>query len=323
MRQMLEAGVHFGHQARYWNPKMAPYIFGIRSKIHIINLEKTLPLFNDAINFLGRLAARKGTVLMVGTKRAAQDIIKQEAQRCEMPFVNKRWLGGMLTNYRTIKQSVKRLKELEEMAQDNSLERFSKKETLSLTRELEKLEASLGGIKNMNGLPDALFIIDVGYEKNAVAEARKLGIPVIGVVDTNNDPEGVDYIIPGNDDAIRALQIYVSTAADAIVEGRIAANVRASDSSDEFIELDDTGTAETKKKAAAAESSTAQKVKVKRKAKAGGDKSETHVAAPGQVQEAAAVAAPDDDNAAENFPAVDDSDDDQSARLAGGAQGGD
>lgn len=236
MRQMLEAGVHFGHQTRYWHPRMAPYIFGDRNKIHIINLEKTLPLFNDAMNFIGSLAARNGSVLFVGTKRAAQSVIKEEAARCEMPYVDQRWLGGMLTNFKTIKQSVKRLKELEAMSQDGTLTRFNKKEALGLTRELEKLERSLGGIKNMRGIPDAVFVIDVGHEKNAVSEASKLNIPVIGVVDTNNDPLEIEYPIPGNDDSIRAIQLYVRAAADAVLEGRAT---RAAGGADEFIEMDD------------------------------------------------------------------------------------
>ncbi|HHB12837.1 MAG TPA: 30S ribosomal protein S2 [Chromatiales bacterium] len=224
MRQMLEAGVHFGHQTRYWNPKMAPYIFGQRNKIHIINLEKTLPLYNEAMNFIGKLASNGGKVLFVGTKRAASNVIKEEAERCGMPYVNHRWLGGMLTNYKTIKLSINKLKELEAMAADGSLEqKFSKKEALGLKRQLEKLERSVGGIKDMKGLPDALFVIDTGHEDIAVAEARKLGIPVVGVVDTNNDPDLVDYIIPGNDDAIRAIQLYVQGASAAILEGRAVA----------------------------------------------------------------------------------------------------
>lgn len=236
MRQMLEAGVHFGHQTRYWHPRMAPYIFGDRNKIHIINLEKTLPLYNDAMNFIGGVAARNGTVLFVGTKRAAQDIIKEEAARCEMPYVDQRWLGGMLTNFKTIKQSVKRLKELEAMSQDGTMARFNKREALDLTRELEKLERSLGGIKNMRGIPDAVFVIDVGHEKNAVSEARKLGLPVIGIVDTNNDPQEIEYPIPGNDDSIRAIQLYVHGVADAVLEGRATRTVGGVD---EFIEIDD------------------------------------------------------------------------------------
>jgi small subunit ribosomal protein S2 len=220
MRQMLEAGVHFGHQTRYWNPKMAAYIFGQRNKIHIVNLEKTLPLYQDAMNFVGTLAANGGRVLFVGTKRAAREAIAEEAARCNMPYVNHRWLGGMLTNFKTIRQSIKRLKELEAMFDDGSIERFHKKEALELSRERDKLERSLGGIKDMEGLPDALFVIDVGHEKIAVTEANKLGIPVVGVVDTNNDPGHIDYVIPGNDDAIRAVRLYIAGAADAVLDGR-------------------------------------------------------------------------------------------------------
>ncbi len=224
MRQMLEAGVHFGHQTRYWNPKMGSYIFGQRNKIHIINLEQTLPMFNDEMNFLGTLSANGGKILFVGTKRAAHDTVREEAERCGMPFVNHRWLGGMLTNFKTIKQSIKRLKELEEMFADGSVEqRFNKKEALGLERELTKLERSLGGIKDMRGLPDAVFVIDTGHEKIAVSEAKKLGIPVVGVVDTNNDPDAIDYIIPGNDDAIRAIQLYVQGVSAAVLEGRASA----------------------------------------------------------------------------------------------------
>ena len=240
MRQMLEAGVHFGHQTRYWNPQMGSYIFGHRNKIHIVNLEKTLPLFKDAMNFIGSLSANGGKVLFVGTKRAARDAVREEAARCGMPYVNHRWLGGMLTNFKTIKQSIKRLKDLDAMFEDGSVEqRFNKKEALGLKRELEKLERSLGGIKNMGGLPDALFVIDVGHEDIAVAEARKLGIPVVGVVDTNNDPNGIDYVIPGNDDAIRAIQLYVQGASAAILEGRASAAHVAAGGGDaeEFVEV--------------------------------------------------------------------------------------
>ncbi|HKK13128.1 MAG TPA: 30S ribosomal protein S2 [Gammaproteobacteria bacterium] len=239
MRQMLEAGVHFGHQTRFWNPKMAPYIFGERSKIHIVNLEKTLPLYNEALNYAGRLASRKGRLLFVGTKRAARDIVGQEATRCGMPFVNHRWLGGMLTNFKTVRQSIKRLKDLEQMSTDGSFEKVGKKEALMLRREMDKLERSLGGIKNMEALPDALFVVDVGHEKIAIKEAQKLGIPVVGVVDTNNSPDGVDYVIPGNDDAIRAIQLYVRGVAAAVLEGRASA-AGAGGSPDEFVELDDT-----------------------------------------------------------------------------------
>jgi small subunit ribosomal protein S2 len=238
---MLEAGVHFGHQTRYWDPKMAPFIFGARGKIHIINLEKTVPLLNDALNFASGLAAKRGTIIFVGTKRAASKAVEEEARRCGMPFVSHRWLGGMLTNFRTIKQSIKRLKTLESMHEDGGLEHLVKKEVLQLTREQEKLEKSLGGIKDMKGLPDALFAIDVGHEDIAIKEARKLGIPVIAVVDTNCSPDGVDYVIPGNDDAIRSIRLYAQLMADAILEGRASApKMEVSD--DEFVELDAQGT---------------------------------------------------------------------------------
>ena len=220
MRQMLEAGCHFGHQSRYWNPKMAPYIFGERNKIHIINLEKSLPLYQDALNYVRKLAANKGTVLFVATKRQAREIVQEEAERCGMPFVNHRWLGGMLTNFKTVRQSVKRLRELDQMTQDGSLDKLSKKEALTYQRELEKLMRSMGGIKDMNGLPDAIVIIDVGYQKGAVTEANKLGIPLVGVVDTNHSPDGVTYIIPGNDDSSRAIRLYMRGLADAVLEGK-------------------------------------------------------------------------------------------------------
>jgi small subunit ribosomal protein S2 len=220
MRQMLEAGVHFGHQTRFWNPKMAPYIFGHRNKIHIVNLEKTVVMYNDAANFVRKLAAKKGSILFVATKRQAREIIKEEATRANCPYVDYRWLGGMLTNYKTVQQSIKRLKDLEAMMQDGSLEKLSKKEGLMMQRELEKLERSLGGIKDMQGLPSALFVIDVGYQKGAIVEAQKLGIPVVGIVDTNHSPLGVDYIIPGNDDSSQAIRLYARGMADAVLEGR-------------------------------------------------------------------------------------------------------
>ena len=237
MRQMLEAGVHFGHQTRYWNPKMAPFIFGERNKIHIVNLEKSLPLYNDAMNFVSKLASKKGNILFVGTKRQAREIIKQEADRCGMPYVNHRWLGGMLTNFKTVKQSIKRLKDLEAMDADGSLERLTKKEALMRRREMEKLDRSLGGIKDMGGLPDALFIVDVGHEKIAISEANKLGIPVIAVVDTNGSPEGVDYMIPGNDDAIRSITLYVAGAAGSVLEGKTSSGQVGGSAGDEFIEV--------------------------------------------------------------------------------------
>jgi small subunit ribosomal protein S2 len=220
MRQMLEAGVHFGHQTRFWNPKMAPYIFGARNKIHIINLEKSLPMYQDALKFVRQLASNKGTILFVGTKRQAREIVMEEAQRAGMPYVDSRWLGGMLTNYKTVKGSLKRLKELEAMVEDGSLEKLSKKEALMYSRELEKLQRAMGGIKDMGGVPDAIFVIDVGFHKIAVTEAKKLGVPIIGVVDTNNSLDGVDYVIPGNDDSTRAIRLYARGVADAILEGK-------------------------------------------------------------------------------------------------------
>jgi len=266
MRQMLEAGVHFGHQTRYWNPKMAPYIFGERGKIHIVNLEKTLPLFNEAMNYISSLVANGGTLLFVGTKRSAQAAIHEHATRCGMPYVNHRWLGGMLTNYKTVRQSIKRLKQLETMESDGSLDRLSKREALTLRREQEKLQRSLGGIKDMNGIPDAMFVVDVGYEKIAVSEAVKLGIPVVGVVDTNNSVEGVDYVIPGNDDAIRAISLYVENTANAVETGRLNIARISPDSEDEFVELDEKGTATPRKPArAAAQKKAAKKVTVKKK----------------------------------------------------------
>lgn len=240
MRQMLEAGVHFGHQTRYWNPKMAPYIFGQRNNIHIINLERTVPLYGSALEFIRGIAADSGVVLFVGTKRSARDSIQVEAQRCGMPFVSHRWLGGMLTNFKTIKQSIRRLEELQTMSEDGSFELLTKKEVLGLRREQEKLERSLGGIKDMKSLPDAIFVIDVGHEKIAVHEARKLGIPVIAIVDTNCSPSDVDFVVPGNDDAMRAAQLYCSGVAESIIEGKaMLPTVPVGD--DEFIELDAEG----------------------------------------------------------------------------------
>jgi small subunit ribosomal protein S2 len=239
MREMLEAGVHFGHQTRYWNPKMAPYIFGHRNKIHIVNLEKTLAMYQDALKFVRQLAANRGTVLFVGTKRQAREIIREEAMRASAPFVDHRWLGGMLTNYKTVKASIKRLKDMEAMTADGTMDRLAKKEALRYQRELAKLDRSLGGIKDMNGLPDAMFVIDVGYQKGAVEEANKLGIPVIGVVDTNHNPEGVDYIIPGNDDSSRAIRLYARGIADAFMEGRNDV-VKEIVGGDEFVEVEET-----------------------------------------------------------------------------------
>ena len=240
MRQMLEAGVHFGHQTRFWNPKMAPYIFGHRNKIHIVNLEKTLVMYQEAMKFVKKLSSNKGTIMFVGTKRQAREIIKEEALRCGAPYVDHRWLGGMLTNFKTVKQSIKRLKEMEAMLADGSLEKLPKKEALGIQRELVKFERSLGGIKELSGVPDALFIVDVGYQKGAVVEANKLGIPIIGVVDTNHSPEGIAHVIPGNDDSSRAIRLYARGVADAILEGRNMSlqEIVASGGGDEFVEVE-------------------------------------------------------------------------------------
>ncbi len=236
MRQMLEAGVHFGHQTRYWNPKMADYIFGQRNKIHIVNLEKTMAMYQEAIKYVQKLAANRGTILFVGTKRQAREIVAEEAKRAGMPYVDHRWLGGMLTNFKTVKASIKRLKDLEAMGQDGTFEKMSKREALTLQREMEKLNRSLGGIKEMNALPDALFIIDVGYQKIAVTEASKLSIPMIGVVDTNHSPDGIAYVIPGNDDSSRAIRLYARGVADAILEGRSQV-IQEIVQPDEFVEV--------------------------------------------------------------------------------------
>ena len=240
MRQMLEAGVHFGHQTRFWNPKMAPFIFGHRNKIHIVNLEKTLVMYQESMKYVKKLSSNKGTILFVGTKRQAREIIKEEALRCGAPYVDHRWLGGMLTNFKTVKQSIKRLKEMEAMLADGSIEKLPKKEALGIQRELVKFERSLGGIKDLTGVPDALFIIDVGYQKGAVVEANKLGIPIIGVVDTNHSPEGITHVIPGNDDSSRAIRLYARGVADAILEGRNMSvqEIVASGGGDEFVEVD-------------------------------------------------------------------------------------
>jgi len=260
MRQMLEAGVHFGHQTRYWNPKMAPYIFGERNKIHIINLEKSLPMARDAYAFIKTIVADGGSILFVGTKRAARDTIRTQAERCEMPHVSHRWLGGMLTNYKTVRQSVKRLKDLEHMSEDGGFDRVTKKEALGLSREQEKLERSLGGIKNMTGLPDVLFVVDVDYENIAVREARKLGIPVVAVVDTNCSPDEVDYVIPGNDDAMKAIVLYATLVADAVMDGK-ASLPEVALGEDEFVELDEEG-----KPKRASRKKRARKATVKKKA---------------------------------------------------------
>jgi small subunit ribosomal protein S2 len=241
MRQLLEAGVHFGHQTRFWNPRMAPYIYGHRNKIHIVNLEKTLGLYQEAMKYLKQLSSNRGTVLFVGTKRQAREIMAEEAQRAGMPYVDHRWLGGMLTNFKTVKTSIKRLKDMEVMIAEGGVERLSKKESLLFQRELEKLNRSLGGIKDMGGLPDALFVVDVGYHKIAVTEAAKLGIPVVGVVDTNHSPEGISYVIPGNDDSGKAIRLYARGAADAILDGRSSALqevVKAASEEEEFVEVE-------------------------------------------------------------------------------------
>jgi len=295
MRQMLEAGVHFGHQTRYWDPKMAPYIFGARGKIHIINLEKTLPMLVDSMNFIGNIASKRGSVMFVGTKRAASKSIAEEAARCGMPYVSHRWLGGMLTNFRTIRQSIKRLRQIEKMEEDGSFARLLKKEVLQLTRERDKLEKTLGGIKDMKNLPNAMFVVDVGHEDIAVKEARKLGIPVIGVVDTNCSPNDIDYVIPGNDDAIRSIRLYAQLAADAVLEGR--ASVPHFDDSDEFVELDEYGnpvkrsTKAPKAKAEpAAKKKVAKKVVVK-KAPVAADSSAEEATESAEVEKAETVEA--------------------------------
>jgi small subunit ribosomal protein S2 len=245
MREMLEAGVHFGHQTRFWNPKMAPYIFGHRNKIHIVNLEKTLGMYQEALKYVRQLSANRGTILFVGTKRQARDIVAAEAQRAGMPYVDQRWLGGMLTNFKTIKTSVKRLKDMEAAIEDGSVEKMSKKEALMFSREMEKLQKSIGGIKDMNGIPDAIFVIDVGYHKGTVTEAAKLGIPVIAVVDTNHSPDGVAYVIPGNDDSSKAITLYARGMADAVLEGRanaindVVEAAKGGESEEEFVEVNE------------------------------------------------------------------------------------
>ena len=243
MRQMLEAGVHFGHQTRYWNPKMAEFIFGQRNKIHIVNLERTLEKYNDAMKYIRQLAANRGTILMVGTKRQAREIIAEEAQRAGVPYVDHRWLGGMLTNFKTVKQSIKRLKDLETMSTDGTFERMTKREALSLKRELAKLSQAMGGIKDMNALPDAMFVIDVGFHKIAVTEAKKLGIPIVAVVDTNHSPDGIAHVIPGNDDSSRAIRLYARGAADAVLEGRSQSVNEIVQGGDEFVEVADEASA--------------------------------------------------------------------------------
>jgi small subunit ribosomal protein S2 len=293
MRQMLEAGVHFGHQTRYWNPKMAPYIFGERNKIHIINLEKSLPMAREAYAFVKAIVADSGTVLFVGTKRSARDAIRYQAERCGMPCVSYRWLGGMLTNYKTIRQSVKRLRELEQMAEEGGFERLTKKEVLGLNREREKLERSLGGIKSMGALPDVLFVVDVDHEDIAVREARKLGIPVVAVVDTNCSPDGIDYVIPGNDDAMRAIELYATLVADAVLDGK-ASVPQVQLGEDDFVELDEEGkprklSGRKKKAPKKPASRPARKATVRKKAPA-------RVASAGpETEDQTAEAAADDD----------------------------
>ena len=237
MRDMLQAGVHFGHQTRYWNPKMKPFIFGARNKVHIINLEQTVPMMNDALAFIQQVSAKKGKILFVGTKRAASEAIKEAAAKVDQFYVNHRWLGGMLTNWKTVRQSIKRLKDLESQSQDGTFDKLTKKEALDRTREMDKLEKSLGGIKDMGGLPDVLFVIDADHEHIAIKEANNLGIPVVSIVDTNSDPKGVDYVVPGNDDAIRAIKLYVTAVADAVLAGKAAAGEVVS--ADEFVEVTD------------------------------------------------------------------------------------
>ena len=263
MRQMLEAGVHFGHQTRYWNPKMAPYIFGERNKIHIINLEKSLPMFGDAQTFIKNIVADGGTVLFVGTKRSAREAIREEAMRCEMPYVCQRWLGGTLTNFRTIRQSIKRLTRLEAQAEDGTFEKLTKKEALGLRREMAKLETSLGGIKHMSSLPDVMFLVDVEQEDIALKEAKKLGIPVVAIVDTNSSPEKVDFVVPGNDDAMRAIRLYAAGVADAVLEGK-ASIPQVALGEDEFVELDEDG--KPRKKSAAKKKTASKKTPAKKKA---------------------------------------------------------
>ncbi|MBC7991139.1 MAG: 30S ribosomal protein S2 [Luteimonas sp.] len=303
MRQMLEAGVHFGHQTRYWNPKMGPYIFGARGKIHIINLEKTVPLFTDAMNFISAIAQKRGMILFVGTKRSARDPIKEEAERCGMPYMVQRWLGGTLTNFATVKKSVSRLKELEAGETDGSFQKLVKHEVLGLRRERDKLLASLGGIKEMNRLPDALFVIDIGHEDIAIKEAKKLGIPVIAVVDTNYDPNLVDYAIPGNDDAIRAVQLYARACADAVLEGKAAAPNVANVREDEFVELGADGKPVADKRGARPQA--AKKAPAKRaSAKDDGLVEAAPAAAEGPAADAATAEAPAADAAAEKDPAA-------------------
>jgi small subunit ribosomal protein S2 len=295
MRDLLQAGAHFGHQTRFWNPKMDQYIFGARNKIHIINLEHTVPAFNDALNTVKRLAENKNQVMFVGTKRAAGKIVEEHARRCGMPFVSHRWLGGMLTNYKTIRSSIKRLRELEEQERDGTFAKLTKKEALMRSRMKEKLERSIGGIKEMSGLPDVLFVVDVDHERIAVTEANKLGIPVIGIVDTNSDPDGVDYVIPGNDDAIRAIKLYVTAVADAVLAGKAAAGEVVS--ADEFVEVTE---AEAAPAAAPEATETAEPAKATAEAAAEAS-AEAEPEAPAEAEpEAPAEAEPEAPAAAED-----------------------
>jgi len=294
MRQMLEAGVHFGHQTRYWCPKMAPYIFGERNKIHIFNLEKTVPLMDDARNFLSKIASNNGTVLFVGTKRAARDAVREAAQSCGMPYVDRRWLGGMMTNFKTVKHSIGRLKDLEKMFEDGSLNKLNKKERLDLEREKDRLDRSLGGIKDMPRLPDAMFIVDVGHEDIAVAEARKLKIPVVAIVDSNNPPDGVDYVIPGNDDALRAIQLYTQAIAEAVETGK--STIPGGGSDDEFVEVDESGrpTQSAGKKKASAKKAAGKKTAAAKTASTATERGEGEAAeAPEATAEAPAAEAPE------------------------------
>jgi small subunit ribosomal protein S2 len=306
MRRMLEAGVHFGHQTRFWNPKMQPYIFGERNKIHIINLEKTLPLYVEAAEFVRKLIADGGTVLFVGSKRAARTAISEQAERCGMPFVSQRWLGGMLTNFKTIRQSIKRLKDLEEITAEGATHDFTKKEILGMTRERDKLQLALGGIKEMDSLPDAIFVIDVGHEEIAVREARKLGISVIAVVDTNCSPEGVDLAIPGNDDAMRAIELYASGIADAVLNGKASIpDVPTGD--DEFVELDEEGkpkVAGSRRKASGKKKARVTKARSSKAAAAQSTEAKDAADAPEKAPEpAAAEAVPEEAAAVETAPA--------------------
>jgi len=301
MRQMLEAGVHFGHQTRYWCPQMAPFIYGERNKIHIFNLENTVPALEDATNFLSSLASKNGRVLFVGTKRAARESIKEAANACNMPYVNRRWPGGMMTNFKTVKQSVKRMLELEEMFESGGEEKLNKKEALTLSRELEKLDKSLGGVKQMERLPDALFVIDTGYEKIAIAEARKLGIPIVAVVDSNNSPDQVDYVIPGNDDAVRAIQLYVDAAAEAIQAGKTAGAVSGSK---EYVEVKDDAAAKAAPTAKEADPAATAAVEAEAALAAAASGSETSDASSSETaNETAADAASTDTASTEAKPA--------------------